>query len=220
MNAKVFANGREVSAKASANETIAAMPDVCLSPPPSPAGPIPIPYPNFAKASDAMGGTRTVKIGGKEAGMKGRSSYKKSTGDEPATRSFGAGVISHNLGGPVKHQAGSFNIKLEGSQAQRFGDITTGNHANPSNGATTTDFGGMSTAKAEEVNCKELEGMNKQAREDMGTHHTRAIRDIAMPESKATITHAKYSAEGGPSLAKGCSRAVVRRYDNAFSEGI
>ena len=55
----------EVSAKADDNQSIAAMPDsVCLSPPSPPAGPTPIPYPNFSNASDTTNGTRTVKIGG------------------------------------------------------------------------------------------------------------------------------------------------------------
>jgi hypothetical protein len=48
----VFANGLEVSGKASTNRSIAAMPDVCLSPPGPPAGPLPIPYPNTAFAKD------------------------------------------------------------------------------------------------------------------------------------------------------------------------
>lgn len=77
MGANVFANGREISAKAASNKTIAKMPDVCLSPPSPPAGPIPVPYPNFSKASDTTGGSKKVKIGKKEVGLKGKSKYKK-----------------------------------------------------------------------------------------------------------------------------------------------
>jgi len=52
MGAKVFANGMEISGKASDNKSIAAMPEVCMSPPSPPAGPVPIPYPNTAMASN------------------------------------------------------------------------------------------------------------------------------------------------------------------------
>jgi len=64
MSANVFANGMEVSGKASDNKSIAAMPDVCMSPPPPPAGPVPIPYPNTAMASDTADGTKTVTVPG------------------------------------------------------------------------------------------------------------------------------------------------------------
>src|SRR5437899_7940117 len=111
MATNVYANGMEISGKASPNKVIASMPDVCLSPPTPPAGPIPIPYPNFSSASDTTDGTQTVKIGGEEVGLKGKSSYKKSTGDEAATKTLGMGVISHNITGPVKHKAGSFTVK-------------------------------------------------------------------------------------------------------------
>ena len=119
MGAKVYANGMEVSGKATPHKVLAAMPDVCLSPPSPPAGPIPIPYPNFAQGSDTSDGSKTVKAGGKEISLKGKSKYKKCKGDEAATRSFGANVISHNITGPVKHKAGSFDVKVEGSNVVR-----------------------------------------------------------------------------------------------------
>lgn len=78
MGKKVFANGMEVSAKKSDNAIIAAMPDVCMSPPPPPAGPIPIPYPNFTMASKTADGSKDVKIGGKPASLKNSSSCPKS----------------------------------------------------------------------------------------------------------------------------------------------
>ncbi len=59
MSKNVFANGREVSAEKDDNRTMGAMPDVCLSPPSPPAGPVPVPYPNFAHSSDTDQGART-----------------------------------------------------------------------------------------------------------------------------------------------------------------
>ena len=68
MSAKVYANGRELSGKSSGNKSTAAMPDVCLSPPAPPAGPLPIPYPNTAQASNTAEGSKSVKVGDKEVG--------------------------------------------------------------------------------------------------------------------------------------------------------
>ena len=130
----VFANGLGVSGKATDNKTLAAMPDVCLSPPPPPAGPVPIPYPNFGNASDTTDGCTSVFIKGKEAGKKNASKYSKITGDEPATRSFGGSVVTHNITGPLKFQAYSFDVLFEGGGANRFTDLTSTNHSNPGSG--------------------------------------------------------------------------------------
>jgi hypothetical protein len=128
MSKNVFANGKEISAKDDDNQSICAMPDVCLSPPSPPAGPIPIPYPNTAEASDTDGGTRTVKIGGAEVGMKNSSNYKKSTGDEAATKSLGMGVVTHTIQGKMVHAAWSMDVKAEGANVIRHMDMTTHNH--------------------------------------------------------------------------------------------
>lgn len=128
MSKNVFANGREVSAVKDSNASVAAMPDICLSPPTPPAGPIPIPYPNFAKASDTTEGTRKVSIGGEQAGIKNSSKYKCSNGDEAATKTLGMGIVSHQLGNTVYFAAWSFNVKFEGENVVRLLDLTTGNN--------------------------------------------------------------------------------------------
>jgi Domain of unknown function (DUF4150) len=128
MSANVFANGREVSAKKDANMSNAAMPDVCLSPPSPPAGPIPIPYPNFAKASDTSNGTRSVMVGGAEAGIKNDSNYKASNGNEAATKSLGMGVMSHQIQNTCYFAAWSFDVKFEGKNVVRHLDMTTHNN--------------------------------------------------------------------------------------------
>jgi hypothetical protein len=82
---QTFANGREVSAKQSNGKSVAAMPDVCNSPPSPPAGPIPIPYPNTAKASDTSKGSKKVKNNGSAVMLKD-SNFEKSSGDEAGTK--------------------------------------------------------------------------------------------------------------------------------------
>jgi len=131
MGNEVYANGMDISCKAGAGKVIAAMPDVCLSPPSPPAGPVPIPYPLSSSSSDTSGGSKSVKIGGSEVMLKDKSSYKKSSGDEAATKSLGQGVVTHTLGGKVYFVAWSMDVEFEGENVVRHLDMTTSNHASP-----------------------------------------------------------------------------------------
>lgn len=126
---QVYANGREVSCKAADGKSICAFPDVCLSPPSPPAGPVPIPYPNTGLASDMTEGSKTVKISGKEVMLKDKSYFKKSTGDEAATKSLGMGVVTHQIQGKVYFTSWSMDVKFEGENVVRHLDLTTHNHA-------------------------------------------------------------------------------------------
>lgn len=214
MGANVFANSMEISGKASDNKSIAAMPDVCMSPPSPPAGPVPIPYPNTAMASDTADGTKTVTIGGKEAGMKNSSTYSKSNGDEPATQSFGANVGSHKIQGAMKFTAWSSDVKLEGANAIRMGDMTSHNHANPPGVAAIT----ASVAKVAPPgpqSCKELQKKNEEARSSMNARRgkgTKGIRKIGT--SVTTITHAIFKPIKGAAVGmKACSRIISKRFN-------
>jgi hypothetical protein len=188
VSSNVFANGREISAKADGNKSIAAMADVCLSPPSPPAGPLPLPYPNFSEASDTADGSKTVKIGGKETGLKDKSNYKKSKGNEAATRSFGMGVVTHTIQGKTQHSAWSFDVKIEGENAIRHMDMTTHNHgSNPFNMALTTDVGKVQLIGTDSEECKELQKKNKEKREKLGQE-----------DASTTVTHANYKPPSGP----------------------
>lgn len=129
MSNEVYANGREISCKAAAGKSIAAFPDVCLSPPSPPAGPVPIPYPNTGEASDTSDGSKTVQISGQEVMLKDSSSFQKSTGDEAATKSLGMGVVTHQITGKVYFTAWSMDVIIEGENAVRHLDLMTHNHA-------------------------------------------------------------------------------------------
>jgi hypothetical protein len=133
VGANVFANGMEVACKAGAAKVICAFPDVCLSPPSPPAGPIPIPYPVTSLDTDTAEGSRTVQIGGEEVMLKSTSNYKKCSGDEAATKSLGAGVVTHSIGGKTFFAAWSPDVKVEGENADRHLDFTN------SNGQSTTN---------------------------------------------------------------------------------
>jgi hypothetical protein len=127
MGCAVYANGMSIACKVADGKTIAAMPDVCLSPPTPPAGPVPLPYPNTAMASDTDNGSKTVQIGGQEVMLKDQSTFKKSTGDEAATKSLGMGVVSHQIQGEVNFAAWSMDVKFEGENVPRHLDLTLHN---------------------------------------------------------------------------------------------
>ncbi len=129
MGKKVFANGREISCKAGSGKTICAFPDVCMTPPQTPATPpgVPIPYPNTGMSSDTTAGSKKVKIAKKEVILKNKSHFKKSSGDEAGSAPM-KGVITHKTTGKVFFNMWSMDVKFEGKNVARHLDITTHNH--------------------------------------------------------------------------------------------
>jgi hypothetical protein len=198
MSKNVFANGREISAKKDGNQTIAAMPDVCLSPPSPPAGPVPIPYPNTAQASDTSDGSKTVNIGGAEVGIKDSSNYKKSTGDEAATKSLGMGVNTATLSDKLKHAAWSFDVKIEGENAIRHMDLTTGNHINtPTSADTGMNAASQAAGAAPPTNCQELAKLNEAERNKVPNDKLNAERTHKKSGGGWALTSAVKTATNG-----------------------
>lgn len=127
---QVYANGREVSCKAAAGKSVAAFPDVCFTPPQTPATPpgVPVPYPNNGMASDATEGSTTVKISNKEIMLRDKSCFKRSTGDEAGSAPKKGVLTSKNMG-KVYFASWSMDVKVEGQSVVRHLDMTTHNHA-------------------------------------------------------------------------------------------
>ena len=130
MSNQVYANGREVSCKSGSGKTICAFPDVCFTPPETPATPpgVPIPYPNTGMASDTTSGSKSVKISGEEVMLKNKSYFKQSTGDEAGCAAKKGVITSVNMG-KVYFNAWSMDVKFEGENVVRHFDLTTHNHA-------------------------------------------------------------------------------------------
>ncbi len=130
MSNQVYANNMEVSCKAAAGKSICAFPDVCFTPPLTPATPpgVPIPYPNTGMASDCSDGSTSVKISGKEVMLKNKSYFKKSTGDEAGSAPK-KGVVTSKIMGKVYFTMWSMDVKVEGENVVRHLDMTTHNHA-------------------------------------------------------------------------------------------
>lgn len=130
MSNQVFANNMEVSCKQAAGKSICAFPDVCFTPPLTPATPpgVPIPYPNTGMASDTTSGSTSVKISGQEVMLKNKSYFKRSMGDEAGCAPKKGVVTSKNMG-KVYFTMWSMDVKVEGENVVRMLDLTTHNHA-------------------------------------------------------------------------------------------
>jgi len=115
MASTTFANLRGIAHKGSGGMS-PVFPDVCKTP--TPAGPVPIPYPNIGKASDTSSGPTTVKVDG-QMPMTKDAKYMMSTGDEAG--SIG-GIMSNRIKGPCEFMMYSFDVKFEGKNACRLGD--------------------------------------------------------------------------------------------------
>lgn len=130
MSNEVYANMMELSCKAASGKSICAFPDVCFTPPTAPPTPpgVPIPYPNTGMSSDTSGGSKTVKISGKECMVKNKSYFKKSMGDEAGCAPK-KGIVNSKIQGKVYFNSWSMDVKIEGENVVRHMDMTTHNHA-------------------------------------------------------------------------------------------
>lgn len=158
---EVYANGMEVSCKSGAGKSICAFPDVCFTPPLTPATPpgVPLPYPNTGMASDTSDGSKTVQITGKEVMLKDSSSFKQSTGDEAGSAPK-KGVVTSKIKGKVYYTAWSMDVKFEGENAVRHLDIMTHNHASGPGNSPPWPFQDGQTQ-----GTKECEGDQKKMKE-------------------------------------------------------
>lgn len=120
MPASTSVNMRTV-VHASSSGVATAFPDVCKTP--SPAGPIPIPYPNIAQSSDTAQGSSSVKIDGNPVMLQG-SNFSTSTGDEAGSA---GGVVSNSTKGKAEFIVYSFDVKIEGKSVPRLGDLMVQN---------------------------------------------------------------------------------------------
>jgi hypothetical protein len=148
MSNQVYANNMEISCKQAAGKSVCAFPDVCFTPPLTPATPpgVPIPYPNTGMASDTSDGSTTVQISGQEVMLKNKSCFKKSTGDEAGSAPKKGVVTSKNMG-KVYFTMWSMDVKVEGENVVRMMDMTTHNHASlPGNSAPWMYLDEMSVA--------------------------------------------------------------------------
>lgn len=110
---------------AASNGTSIAFPDTCQTP--SPAGPVPIPYPNVAMSSDTAQGSTQVTCDGNPICL-ADSNFAMSSGDEAG--SAGGGVASGTVKGKAEFILYSFDVKVEGKNVARALDTMLHNNKN------------------------------------------------------------------------------------------
>ena len=123
MGVTVGVNYLSVIHKSSSGVSIA-FPDVCKTP--TPAGPVPIPYPNIAMSSDTDKGTKKVTCDGNPVCVKD-SNFKMSTGDEAGSA---GGVVSGKTKGKAEFINYSFDVMFEGKNVCRAFDLMLHNDKN------------------------------------------------------------------------------------------
>lgn len=124
MSVTVGVNGRSVVHKGSGGTSIV-FPDICKTP--SPAGPIPVPYPNIASSTDTAQGTKKVKVDGYPVCVRD-STFSLSSGDEAG--SAGGGVASNKIKGKAEFVSCSMNVRFEGKYVCRAFDLMLHNDRN------------------------------------------------------------------------------------------
>lgn len=120
MGCTVFAESMGLFHKGSGGKGVAPA-DVCLSPPPPPAGPVPVPYVNSLQASDLTKGSKTVKIQGEPTALEDKSEVSTSMGNEAGTQ--GGNVVTHKTKGKGVFKLWSFTVKIEDKGVCRHGDM-------------------------------------------------------------------------------------------------
>jgi len=129
---KVNGSTNSLVHKGSNGISTATIPDVCKTP--SPAGPVPIPYPNISQSATLANGTTTVKAdGGMMIAIKG-SEFSLSNGDNPGVA---GGVKSSTFMKESTWILYSFDVKMDGKNACRLTDKKFQNHEN------TADLAGI-----------------------------------------------------------------------------
>lgn len=124
MPSHILVNGLGLTYKGTVGISSATLPDVCKTP--SPAGPVPIPYPNFASQSSLKNGTTTVKAKGQMIAVKG-SQYGSSNGDEAGTAGGVKSSVNMKATDWITY---SFDVKMEGQNACRHTDKKFHNNQN------------------------------------------------------------------------------------------
>jgi hypothetical protein len=158
---QVYANMMAVSCKAASGKAICAFPDVCMTPPQTPATPpgVPVPYPNTGMASDCSDGSSTVQISGQEVMLKDKSYFKRSSGDEAGCAPM-KGVVTHAVAGKVYFNSWSMDVKVEGQNVVRHLDLTTHNHAStPGNSPTWPYLDDMTDSEKEKACGPEMKAV-------------------------------------------------------------
>ncbi len=119
-----------------------AFPDVCFTPPITPASPtgIPVPYPNIGNLDEASEVTSTVNAGGNPIVHKD-SKIESTTGDQAGSLGAVNSIPPKSIGGGVEFKSFSETVFVEEKNVVRMFDSTSQNDGN----AVGIVLGGVAT---------------------------------------------------------------------------
>jgi hypothetical protein len=142
-------------------------------------------------ASDATGGSKKVKIGGKEVMLKNKSHFKKSVGDEAGCAAK-KGVVTSKIQGKIYFNAWSMDVKFEGQNVVRHLDLTTHNHSSFPGNSPVWPYLDKSTVKNATGPCENDIKKEKAACAEYTPHGTKdACAELANskpPQKKRDIS--------------------------------
>ena len=194
MATHILVNGLGLTRKGTVGASLATIPDICKTP--TPGGPVPIPYPNFADQGSLDKGTTTVKAKGSMIAIKG-SEYCRSSGDEPGTA---GGITSSTFKKETAWISYSFDVKMDGANTCRHTDKKFHNHKN------TVDLAGNLDPTMPLVDLeKELVEIAKECEEEVEND----------PDHKQ-----KSCQERGTAKHDCCDRKIQERTPNDKPQGI
>ncbi len=101
-----------------------AFPDVCLTP--TPAGPVPVPYPNVATGVMAVPNVPNILFSGTPAHNMA-TTIPMTNGDNAGVNT---GVASGTVMGPGRHMTGAFSVLIKGMPATRVTSVSLQNSTN------------------------------------------------------------------------------------------
>jgi len=205
MSGQVYANGLAICCKAAQGKSVCAFPDVCMTPPETPATPpgVPVPYPNTGLASDCSNGSTSVQISGQEVMLKNKSSFKKSSGDEAGSAPK-KGIITSTNTGEVFFNTWSMDVLVEGENVVRHLDLTTHNHACYPGNSPTWPY--VDTASMQPGgDCETDMNNEKTACQDFKPHGSEDLCESLKPLPYTPLP--VYKNTGKPSPAKSSPQA-------------
>lgn len=138
-----------------------AFPDVCKTP--TPAGPVPLPYPNIAQCSDGSGSSK-VKTEGSEILRKG-DTIRMSSGDEAGAA---MGVASSKIKGTAEIMTGMDRVKAEG---KAVGYLTSSCDQNGGSMKNSTKLGVNVSPGKVKVKVLSVRGTDRDVRAKVNKYH-------------------------------------------------
>lgn len=201
--------------KGSNHISIATIPDVCKTP--SPAGPVPIPYPNISQSATLDKGTTTVKAdGGNMAAIKG-SEFSLSNGDNAGVA---GGVKSSTFMKESTWILYSFDVKMEGQGACRLSDKKFQNHEN------TADLAGavgppvnLTVAQVTDLLCQDMCNHENAAQKPKGKRSSNALEKQCQVAPKYTgqvLFRTSFASPAGTSTKKTRPDAILADESQCF----